>query len=70
MILEINEQTGQDFFLAGNNSPYSLRAESTIIVQNAIKKINVKGFAAQVRQVTKKLIRYQIIATETMMLVR
>ena len=70
MIREIIEQTGQDFFLSGNNSSESLRAESTIIAQNAIKNANVKGFAAQVLQVKKKLIRYQIIATETMMLVR
>jgi hypothetical protein len=70
MIREIKEQTGQDFFLPGNNSPDSLKAESTMIAQNATKKTNVIGFAAQVLQVTKKLIIYHIIATETMMLVR
>ncbi|HUT37703.1 MAG TPA: hypothetical protein VMW77_00170 [Methanoregula sp.] len=47
-----------------------MRPESTIIAQNATKKAKVKGFAAQVLQVKKKLIRYQIIATETMMLER
>jgi hypothetical protein len=70
MILEINEQAGQGFFLAGNNRSDSLRAESTIIAQNATKKTKVRGFAAQVLQERKKLIRYQIMATETMMLVR
>ena len=47
-----------------------MKPESTIIAQNATKKAKVKGFAAQVLQERKKLIRYQIIATETMMLVR
>ena len=41
-----------------------------IITQNATKNANVIGFAVQVLQVAKKLIRYQIMATETMMLVR
>jgi hypothetical protein len=70
MIREINKQAGQDFFLSGNNSVNSWRADSMMIAQNATKKINVIGFAAQVLQVTKKLIRYQIIATETMMVLR
>jgi hypothetical protein len=70
MIREINEQAGQDLFLSGNNSPKSLIPESTIIAQNATKKPKVNGFAVQVLQVTKKMIRYQIIAMEIMMLVR
>ena len=70
MIRVIIEQAGQDFFLSGNNNPDSLRAERTIIAQKATKNANVIGFATQVLQVPKKLIRYQIIATETIMLVR
>lgn len=48
MIRVINEQAGQDFFLAGNSIPNSLYTEITIIAENATKKTYVKGFAVQV----------------------
>jgi hypothetical protein len=70
MIREIKEQAGQDFFLSGNSRPNSLKPEMRIITPNAKKKANVNGFAAQVLQERKELIRYQIMATETRMLVR
>jgi hypothetical protein len=60
----IKEHAGQDFFFSGNNIPNSLKAEITIIARNAIKKKNVNGFPVHVLQEKKKLIRYQIIATE------
>jgi hypothetical protein len=60
----IKEHAGQDFFFSGNSIPNSLKAEITIIARNAIKKKNVNGFAVHVLQEKKKLIRYQIIATE------
>ena len=64
MIRVIKEQAGQDFFLSGNSIPNSLKAEITIIARNATKKTKVNGFAVHVLQDKKKLIRYQIIATE------
>jgi hypothetical protein len=70
MIREINEQAGQDFFLSGKSIPKSLNAEIPIIARNAIKKTNVRGLALHVLQETKKLIRYQIIATEIMIFTR
>jgi hypothetical protein len=66
----INAQAGQDFFLSGNNSLKSLNEEIAIIARNAIKKTNVRGCAVHVLQRKTKLIRYQIIPTEIMMLVR
>jgi len=70
IIRVIKEQAGQDFFLSGNNIPNSLKADITIIAMNAIKKTKVNGFAVHVLQERKKLIRYQIIATDTMMFTR
>ena len=64
MIRVIKEQAGQDFFFSGNSIPYSLNEEITIIARNAIKKTKVKGFAVHVLQDKKKLMRYQIMATE------
>ena len=64
MIRVINEQAGQDFFLSGNSIPKSLNEEIAIIARNAIKKTKVRGFAVHELQEEKKLIRYQIIATE------
>ena len=66
----INAQAGQDFFLSGNNIPKSLNEEIAIIARNAIKKKNVNGFAVNVLQEKKKLIRYQIIPMEMMIFER
>ena len=66
----INAQAGQDFFLSGNNIPKSLNEEIAIIARNAIKKTSVSGCAVHVLQVKTKSIRYQIMPTEIMMLVR
>jgi hypothetical protein len=70
MIRVIKEQAGQDFFRSGNRIPNSLKAESTIIARNATKKNHVKGFAVQEVQEKMKMMRYQIIATDTMMFTR
>ena len=66
----INAQAGQDFFLSGNKIPKRLNEEIAIIARNAIKKTNVRDCAVHVLQVNAKLMRYQIITTEIMMLVR
>jgi hypothetical protein len=63
-------QAGQDFFLSGNNIPKSLNEEIAIIARNAIKKINVRGFAVHVLQEKKKFIKYQIIPMEMMIFAR
>ena len=70
MIREINEQAGQDFFLSGKSIPKSLNAEIPIIARNAIKKTNVRGLAVHVLHKKKKMMRYQIIATEIMIFTR
>lgn len=70
MIRLIIEQAGQDFFFSGNSIPNNLNAEITIIARNATKKTKVNGFTVQVLQDKKKLMRYQIIATDRMMFTR
>ena len=70
MIREINEQAGQDLFLSGKSIPKSLNAEIPIIARNAIKKTNVRGLAVHVLHKKKKMMRYQIIATEIMIFTR
>jgi hypothetical protein len=70
MMRVIIEQAGQPFFLSGNSITNNLKAEITIIARNAIKKTKVKGFAVQVLHEKKKMMRYQIIATEIMIFTR
>jgi hypothetical protein len=70
MIRVINEQAGQDFFLSGNSIPNSLKAENRIIARNATKKTKVIGSAVHELQEKMKMMRYQIIATDTVMFTR
>jgi hypothetical protein len=66
----INEQAGQDFFLSGNSIPKSRNEEIAIIARNATKKTKVIGSAVHVLQEKMKMMRYQIIATDTMIFTR
>jgi hypothetical protein len=70
IILAIMEHTGQDFFLPANNSLKSSKPLSTRIKPNPMKKTYVNGLATHVLHEDKKRIRYQIIATERIMLAR
>jgi hypothetical protein len=68
IIFATSEHTGQDFFLSENRSLNNSNPESTMITPNAMITMTANGRAGQVLHEDKKMRRYQIMPTDTMML--
>ena len=70
IIFATSEHIGQFFFLSENKSVNSSKPESAIIAPNPTKMTYTNGRAAQVLHEDKKILRYQIMPTDKMMLPR